>query len=77
MENLSQRNPLAVNSARELKFNTNTRTAEGSELVRHASDNMELRSCEQCTSTNISVEYIKVQDLMHCICTRCTYEWVE
>ena len=77
MENLSARNPLLVNSRREPKSNTNMSTAEGSAHVRHESDNMELRSCEQCTSTNIDVEYIKVQDLMHCICTRCTYEWVE
>jgi len=77
MGNLSQRNQLLVNSRRELKFNINMSTAEGSVHEKHESDNMELRSCEQCSSTNISVEYIKVQDLMHCICTRCTYEWVE
>ena len=70
----------SVHVRHESKF-TRENSMSRSTLFKHSNVEkvikMELRNCEQCTSTNISVEYIKVQDLMHCICTRCNYEWVE
>lgn len=37
----------------------------------------DLDNCQKCQTSKIDKMYIPGQDVLHCICTRCGYEWVE
>lgn len=35
------------------------------------------QNCPKCNSSEIGLHWVDSQEVMHCICITCTYEWVE
>lgn len=74
MAKLSERRLLLENTRKELGSNTSIKMADVSVLLNLESDSM---TCEKCGSSEIGKHWIDTQQILHCICIECNYEWIE
>ena len=47
------------------------------EEQREPSEGEDKIQCEKCHSSDIETWWVSGQHLLHCICRKCAYEWVE
>ena len=69
-----ERRLLLVNTRKELGLSTSIKMDAVSVLLNPESDFM---TCEKCGSLEIGKHWIDTQQILHCICIECNYEWIE